>query len=94
MAFTPKTVGGNIGSDANGVSLLTYQTDDTIADVTTAGYFKSVDANGQLLSGEATADKIFNDLDICTIQCTDGLIQAEMDVTADAVSCVAILTEV
>ncbi len=92
MAFTPETVGGNIVSDANGASLLTYQTADLIADVVTAGYFKSV-VGGQLVTGDSTADKIFNDLDIVLIQCSDGLIQAEMTVAATAVSAVATLTE-
>ena len=94
MAFTPKTVGGNLVSDGNGVSLLTYQTPDDIATVTTEGYFKSVDGDGQLVSGERTADKIFNDLDIVLVQCSDGLIQAEMSVSTTLVSCVAILGEV
>lgn len=94
MAFTPNTVGGNIVSDGNGVSFLTYQTEDLIADVTTVGYFKNVSVEGQLLNGESTADKIFSDLDILMIQCSDGFAQGEMTVSADVVSCLAIAQEV
>ncbi len=94
MAFDTKRVGGNIVSDGNGISFLTYQTEDTTAVVTTAGYFKELDVNGQLTSGEGTVDKIFNDLDIVLIQTSDGLIQAEMSVTATVVSCIAITEEV
>jgi len=93
MAFTPKTVGGNIVSDGNGVSFLTYQTADTIATVVTAGYFKQLDGDGELVSGEDTANLIFNDLDIVLVQASDGLFQAEMSVSATTVSCIAIATE-
>ena len=94
MAFSPATVGGNIVSDGNGISFLTYQTEDTEAVVVTPGYFKNVDVNGQLTSGEVTADGMFNDLDIILVQASDGLFQAEMSVDTDSVSCVALASEV
>jgi len=94
MAFTPKTVGGNIVADANGNSFFTYQTADTIATVVTTGYFKQLDGDGELTSGEDTANLIFSDFDIVLVQASDGLFQAEMAVTDTTVSCIAMATEV
>jgi len=93
MPFTPKTVGGNIVSDANGVSFLTYQTADLRATVTTAGYFKELSANGAILQGSKTADKIFNGLDVVLIQCSDGIFQGEMTVSPTVVSVTEIVGE-
>ncbi len=71
MAFTPKTLGGNIGA-GGGASFFTYETDDTEAVVGTVGYFKDVDVNGVLIGGESTADGILRVGDIINVDSADG----------------------
>ena len=90
MAFTPKTLGGSVGQ-----GFFTYETGDTEATVVTAGYFKSVDGNGQLLGGEGTSDGMLRDGDIIQAQTADGFALLIITVsTATEVSAVAKLSAV
>lgn len=71
--YESNRLGGNIVSDGNGATIFTYQTEDTKAEVTTAGYF-SQDRDPEIESPANTSYLYFNPRDIILAQCSDGFV--------------------
>ena len=64
MAYTPKTLGGNLVSSANGASILLYKTEDTKAEVAADFYFSADPSD--------VSYKVLQNRDIVLCECSDG----------------------
>ncbi len=63
MAFTPKTLGGNIGASALDASIFTYKTTDATAVVVAADYF---------VTPEGDTHKYLTPNTVIMAECSDG----------------------
>ena len=63
MAFSPKTLGGNIGASALNASIFTYETTDAIAVVVAADYF---------VTAEGDTHKYLVPNTVIMAECSDG----------------------